>query len=75
MRKKNRRLLNLSYIGKSAAGIGNSVRTTIPDRNSGANGGWRIALIFCFFFIKEKENSFWKLFTKSIRRNKLVGKA
>ena len=27
----------------------------IQGRFCGANGGWRIVLTFCFFFVKEKE--------------------
>jgi hypothetical protein len=45
-----------SYVGNSASGFGNSVRTAIQRSFCGANGGWRIALTFCFFFVKEKEN-------------------
>jgi hypothetical protein len=47
-----------SYVGNSAAVFGNSERTAIRGRFCGANGGWRIALTFCFFFVKEKENIF-----------------
>jgi hypothetical protein len=45
-----------AYFGNSAAGFGNSERTTILGRLCGVNGGWRIALNFCFFLFKQKEN-------------------
>jgi hypothetical protein len=47
--------LSFSYVSNSAVGFGNSERTAIQKSFCGANGGWRIALNFWFFFFKEKE--------------------
>jgi hypothetical protein len=44
-----------AYVGNSAVGFGERVRTAIQLSLCGANRGWSFALNFCFFLFKQKE--------------------
>jgi len=43
-------------VGQSVISFEPAGEQAINGSFCGANGGWRIALIFCFFLIKQKEN-------------------